>query len=143
MFNDPEVQVCTVSLMIVVSCDLMIVSCDLSWLYHVIWLICGQDPISQPLDAQFLDVYKGTHGVIFMFDMTKQWCVRMSVCLSVCSILYNDISHCIKMYYYYGRTYQYVTRELPLVPYHIPVIILVSYPYSIPHTSQSIVVSLE
>ena len=31
------------------------------------------------------------------------------------------------------RTYQYVTRELPLVPYHIPIIVLVGSPYSIPH----------
>ncbi|XP_065916297.1 rab-like protein 6 isoform X2 [Dysidea avara] len=53
-----------------------------------------QTPADQPLDAQFLDVYKGTHGVIFMFDMTKQW------------------------------TYQCVTRELPLVPYHIPIVVM-------------------
>ncbi|XP_065916279.1 rab-like protein 6 isoform X2 [Dysidea avara] len=53
-----------------------------------------QTPADQPLDAQFLDVYKGTHGVIFMFDMTKQW------------------------------TYQYVTRELPLVSYHIPIVVM-------------------
>jgi GTPase SAR1 family protein len=47
-----------------------------------------------PLDASFLDVYKNTHGVIFTFDICKKW------------------------------TWQYIERELPLVPYHIPIIII-------------------
>ncbi|KAH9499450.1 Rab-like protein 6 [Bulinus truncatus] len=46
------------------------------------------------LDAEFLDVYKGTHGVVFVFDITKQW------------------------------TYSYVERELEKVPPHIPVLVL-------------------
>eukprot|EP00051_Salpingoeca_urceolata_P022045 m.352504 g.352504 ORF g.352504 m.352504 type:complete len:947 (-) comp19903_c4_seq1:89-2929(-) len=46
------------------------------------------------LDASFVDVYKGTHGVIFLFDMTKKW------------------------------TFQYIERELPKVPPQIGVLIL-------------------
>ncbi|XP_041368612.1 rab-like protein 6 [Gigantopelta aegis] len=46
------------------------------------------------LDAEFLDVYKGTHGVILIYDITKQW------------------------------TFQYVEREIERVPSHIPVIVL-------------------
>jgi hypothetical protein len=25
------------------------------------------------LDAEFLDVYKGTHGCVMLLDITKQW----------------------------------------------------------------------
>lgn len=46
------------------------------------------------LDAEFLDVYKGTHGVIMMMDVTKMW------------------------------TFEYVQRELPKVPEETPVLIL-------------------
>ncbi|CAK9812921.1 Rab-like protein 6 [Anthophora quadrimaculata] len=46
------------------------------------------------LDAEFLDVYKGTNGVIIMMDITKSW------------------------------TFDYVQRELPKIPSHIPVIVL-------------------
>ncbi|KAG7197843.1 hypothetical protein KM043_001655 [Ampulex compressa] len=51
--------------------------------------------IEEPaLDAEFLDVYKGTNGVIIMMDITKTW------------------------------TFDYVQRELPKIPSHIPVIVL-------------------
>lgn len=46
------------------------------------------------LDAEFLDVYKGTHGVVLLFDITKAW------------------------------TFEYVCRELPRIPQDIPVLIL-------------------
>lgn len=46
------------------------------------------------LDAEFLDVYKGTHCVIMMMDITKAW------------------------------TYDYVCRELPKVPKDIPILLL-------------------
>lgn len=46
------------------------------------------------LDAEFLDVYKGTHGVVLMMDVTKAW------------------------------TFEYVCRELPKIPQDIPVLIL-------------------
>lgn len=46
------------------------------------------------LDAQFIDVYKGAHGVLLMFDVTKAW------------------------------TWEYVQRELVQIPNHLPVLIL-------------------
>ncbi|XP_071399705.1 LOW QUALITY PROTEIN: rab-like protein 6 [Centroberyx affinis] len=46
------------------------------------------------LDAEFLDVYKNCNGVIIMFDITKQW------------------------------TFNYILRELPKVPTHVPVCVL-------------------
>uniref|UniRef100_A0A8C5ZBI8 RAB, member RAS onco family like 6 n=1 Tax=Marmota marmota marmota TaxID=9994 RepID=A0A8C5ZBI8_MARMA len=49
------------------------------------------------LDAEFLDVYKNCNGVVMMFDITKQW------------------------------TFNYVLRELPKVPTHVPVCVLGNY----------------
>ena len=46
------------------------------------------------LDAEFVDVYKGTNGVILVMDMTKQW------------------------------TFDYIQRELNKVPKNIPVLVL-------------------
>ncbi|XP_072289109.1 rab-like protein 6 [Eucyclogobius newberryi] len=46
------------------------------------------------LDAEFLDVYKNCNGVVMMFDITKQW------------------------------TFNYIMRELPKVPTHVPVCVL-------------------
>lgn len=55
----------------------------------------GPAPEQAPaLDAEFLDVYKGTNGLILMMDITKSW------------------------------TFDYIQRELPKVPEHIPVLIL-------------------
>lgn len=56
------------------------------------------DDESEPaLDAEFIDVYKGTNGVIMLFDVTKSW------------------------------TFEYVQRELPKVPSHIPVLVLANH----------------
>ncbi|XP_075415900.1 rab-like protein 6 isoform X1 [Tenrec ecaudatus] len=49
------------------------------------------------LDAEFLDVYKNCNGVVMMFDITKQW------------------------------TFNYILRELPKVPTHVPVCVLGNY----------------
>uniref|UniRef100_A0A0A9XAK0 Rab-like protein 1 n=1 Tax=Lygus hesperus TaxID=30085 RepID=A0A0A9XAK0_LYGHE len=50
--------------------------------------------VTASLDAEFLDVYKGTDGVIIVFDITKPW------------------------------TFSYVQRELPKISGDIPVLIL-------------------
>jgi hypothetical protein len=49
------------------------------------------------LDAEFVDVYKNTNGVILMMDMTKQW------------------------------TFDYVQRELEKMPKNIPVLVLANH----------------
>ena len=55
-------------------------------------------PLEQPaLDAEFVDVFKGAHGVIIMFDVTKAW------------------------------TFDYVKREAPKVPKQIPLLILANF----------------
>jgi hypothetical protein len=46
------------------------------------------------LDAEFVDVYKGANGVLMVLDMTKAW------------------------------TFDYIQRELPRVPGHVPVLVL-------------------
>ncbi|XP_030853601.1 rab-like protein 6 isoform X2 [Strongylocentrotus purpuratus] len=55
------------------------------------------DPDNPCLDASFLDVYKGTNGVVMMLDISKKW------------------------------TWQYVEKELPKVPTHIPVLVMASF----------------
>uniref|UniRef100_A0A2L2Y1T9 Rab-like protein 1 n=1 Tax=Parasteatoda tepidariorum TaxID=114398 RepID=A0A2L2Y1T9_PARTP len=59
--------------------------------------VTEQVPEEAALDAEFIDVYKGTNGVIMVLDITKQW------------------------------TFAYVQRELPLVPHHIPVLVLANH----------------
>ncbi|CAF0725142.1 unnamed protein product [Didymodactylos carnosus] len=54
----------------------------------------AQEAYELSLDAEFLDVYKNTSGVIFVYDICKQW------------------------------TWDYIERELPKVPSHIPILIL-------------------
>ena len=46
------------------------------------------------LDAEFLDVYKSTAGVLFVYDITKPW------------------------------TWDYIEREIVKVPAHIPILII-------------------
>ncbi|XP_033763013.1 rab-like protein 6 [Pecten maximus] len=46
------------------------------------------------LDAEFIDVYKGSHGVIMVYDITKQW------------------------------TFSYIEREIERIPSQIPVLVL-------------------
>jgi GTPase SAR1 family protein len=46
------------------------------------------------LDAEFIDVYKNANGCLMVYDITKQW------------------------------TWDYIERELPKIPAHIPVLII-------------------
>ncbi len=50
--------------------------------------------IEASLDAEFIDVYKNCNGCILVYDITKHW------------------------------TWEYIERELPRIPAHIPVLIL-------------------
>ncbi|KAL0275420.1 UNVERIFIED_CONTAM: hypothetical protein PYX00_003272 [Menopon gallinae] len=54
-------------------------------------------PEEAALDAEFLDVYKGANGVILVMDITKSW------------------------------TFDYIQRELPKIPEHIPIMILANH----------------
>ncbi|XP_041482159.1 rab-like protein 6 isoform X1 [Lytechinus variegatus] len=56
-----------------------------------------EEPEDPCLDASFLDVYKGTNGVVMMLDISKKW------------------------------TWKYVQKELPKVPTHIPVLVMASF----------------
>jgi GTPase SAR1 family protein len=51
-------------------------------------------PLEASLDAEFIDVYKNANGCILVYDITKQW------------------------------TWDYIERELPKIPSHIPVLII-------------------
>lgn len=51
-------------------------------------------PVEASLDAEFIDVYKNTNGCIIVYDITKQW------------------------------TWEYVERELPKIPAHIPILVI-------------------
>uniref|UniRef100_A0A671UYI4 RAB, member RAS onco family like 6 n=1 Tax=Sparus aurata TaxID=8175 RepID=A0A671UYI4_SPAAU len=59
-----------------------------------VWDVVDKGEYEVALDAEFLDVYKNCNGVIMMFDITKQW------------------------------TFNYILRELPKVPTHVPVCVL-------------------
>ncbi|KAF8570465.1 hypothetical protein P879_02585 [Paragonimus westermani] len=59
-----------------------------------VWDVTQPEPC---LDAMFLNVYKGAHGVLFVMDMTKSW------------------------------TFDYVRRELPHVPPELPVLVLANH----------------
>lgn len=51
-------------------------------------------PVEASLDAEFIDVYKNANGCILVYDITKQW------------------------------TWDYIERELPKIPNHIPVLVI-------------------
>jgi GTPase SAR1 family protein len=55
------------------------------------------DEYEPGLDAEFIDVYKGTHGAILLLDITKPW------------------------------TMEYVRKEAMLIPSNIPILILANH----------------
>jgi len=60
--------------------------------------VAGDNDEYEPgLDAEFIDVYKGTHGAILLLDITKPW------------------------------TMEYVRKEAQMVPSHIPILILANH----------------
>lgn len=57
----------------------------------------SESDICPGLDAEFLDVYQGTHGVIILLDITKSW------------------------------TMDYMKKEVEKIPSHIPVLVLANF----------------
>ncbi|RNA39810.1 rab 6 [Brachionus plicatilis] len=54
----------------------------------------AEPPVEASLDAEFIDVYKNANGCILVYDITKQW------------------------------TWDYIERELPKIPSHLPVLVI-------------------
>uniref|UniRef100_A0A8C6XHX4 RAB, member RAS onco family like 6 n=1 Tax=Naja naja TaxID=35670 RepID=A0A8C6XHX4_NAJNA len=77
--------------------DVVDKGCEPSRDFFKIFLFPPQAESEMALDAEFLDVYKNCNGVVMMFDITKQW------------------------------TFNYILRELPKVPTHVPVCVLGNY----------------
>lgn len=42
-------------------------------LYFLFFFSLSLQNVDHCLDAEFVDVYKGTNGVIMVYDITKQW----------------------------------------------------------------------
>ena len=42
-------------------------------LHATIYFTVQEGPLDLSLDAEFVDVYKGTHGVVLVLDITKNW----------------------------------------------------------------------